>query len=41
METGKKDIDKSFESFLTTVNTIISDHAPLTKLSNKEKTNPG
>ena len=37
LETGKKDIDKSFESFLTTVNSIISDHAPLTKLSNKEK----
>ena len=37
LEINNGDVDKSFESFITTVNSIIAEHAPLKKISVKER----
>ena len=37
LEVNNGDVDKSFESFITTVNSIIAEHAPLKKISVKER----
>ena len=37
LEVNNSNVDKSFESFITTVNSIIAEHAPLKKISVKER----
>ena len=37
LEINNGDVDKSFESFITTVNSVIAEHAPLKKMSVKER----
>ena len=37
LEVNNGNVDKSFESFITTVNSIIAEHAPLKKISVKER----
>ena len=37
LEVNNGDVDKSFESFITIVNSIIAEHAPLKKISVKER----
>ena len=37
LEVNNGNVDKSFESFITTVNSVIAEHAPLKKISVKER----
>ena len=37
LDVNNGDVDKSFESFITIVNSIIAEHAPLKKISVKER----